>query len=120
MPDSNSPPASENTRPGESRDPPGSPYAAFAYILASKPHGTLYVGSTADLIRRVWEHKIKAIPGFTAKYGVDRLVWFETHESLETALVRERQIKKWKRDWKINLIERENPRWADLYPSLSP
>jgi putative endonuclease len=59
-------------------------------------------------------------PGFTAEYGVDRLVWFETHESLETALVRERQIKKWKRDWKINLIERENPHWADLYPSLSP
>ena len=68
MRDSNSPPASENTRPGESRDPPGSACAALAYILASKPHGTLYLGSTADLIRRVWEHKIKAIPGFTAKY----------------------------------------------------
>ena len=80
----------------------------------------LYVGSTFELARRVWQHKTRAIPGFTAKYGVDRLVWFETHESLETALVRERQIKKWKRDWKINLIERENPNWADLYPSLSP
>jgi len=62
----------------------------------------------------------RAIPGFTAKYGVDRLVWFETHERLEGALIRERQIKKWKRDWKVNLIERENPHWADLYPSLSP
>ena len=92
----------------------------FVYLLASKPYGTLYVGSTFELARRVWQHKTRAIPGFTAEYGVDRLVWFETHEHLETALVRERQIKKWKRDWKINLIERENPHWADLYPSLSP
>jgi len=91
----------------------------FVYLLAAKPYGTLYVGSTFELARRVWQHKTRAIPGFTAKYGVDRLVWFETHESLETALVRERQIKKWKRDWKFNLIERENPHWADLYPSLS-
>jgi putative endonuclease len=92
----------------------------FVYLLASKPYGTLYVGSTFELARRVWQLKTRAIPGFTAKYGVDRLVWFETHERLETALVQERQIKKWKRDWKINLIERENPNWADLYPSLSP
>jgi putative endonuclease len=90
----------------------------FVYLLASKPYGTLYVGSTFELARRVWQHKTRAIPGFTTKYGVDRLVWFETHERLETALVRERQIKKWKRDWKINLIERENPHWADLYPIL--
>lgn len=92
----------------------------LVYLLAAKPYGTLYVGSTFELARRVWRHKTRAVPGFTAKYGVDRLVWFETHESLETALVRERQIKKWKRDWKINLIERENPHWADLYPTLSP
>ena len=92
----------------------------FVYLLASKPYGTLYVGSTFELGRRVWQHKTRAVPGFTAKYGVDRLVWFESHERLETALVRERQIKKWKRDWKINLIEQENPHWADLYPSLSP
>ena len=74
----------------------------FAYILASQHYGTLYVGSTTDLERRVWEHKTKAIPGFTAKYGVDRLVWFEAHETLEGALIRERQIKEWKQDWKIN------------------
>jgi len=61
-----------------------------------------------------------AVPGFTAKYGVDRLVWFELHETLESALVRERQIKRWKRDWKINLIEAQTPQWVDLYPSLSP
>jgi putative endonuclease len=77
-------------------------------------------GSTVDLARRVWEHKNKAIPGFTAKYGVDRLVWYETHEMLETAWARERQIKEWQRDWKINLIERGNPHWFDLYTNLTP
>jgi putative endonuclease len=92
----------------------------FVYLLASQPYGTLYIGSTFDLARRVVEHKIKGMPGFTAKYGVDQLVWFEAHETLENALVRERQLKKWKRDWKINLIERENPHWIDLYPSLPP
>ena len=89
-------------------------------LLASKPYGTLYVGLTTELARRVWEHKTKALPDFTTKYGVDRLVWFEVHETLAGALVRERQIKRWKRDWKINLIESDNPRWMDLYSSLSP
>jgi putative endonuclease len=92
----------------------------FVYILASRHYGTLYVGSTTDLARRVWEHKTRAVPGFTAKYGVDQLVWFEVHETLEAALVRERQIKRWKREWKINLIEAQNPHWVDLYPTLSP
>jgi putative endonuclease len=91
----------------------------FVYMLASKRHGTLYVGSTPDLIRRIWEHKTKAIPGFTAKYDVDRLVWFEAHDSIAAAATRERQIKEWKRAWKIELIERDNPQWIDLYPSLS-
>ncbi|HEX3972540.1 MAG TPA: GIY-YIG nuclease family protein, partial [Stellaceae bacterium] len=93
---------------------------SFVYILASKPYGTLYVGSTVDLARRVWEHKNKALPGFTAKYGVDRLVWYEAHELLEIAWARERQIKEWKRDWKIAMIECENPHWIDLYTNLSP
>ncbi|MGH6742707.1 MAG: GIY-YIG nuclease family protein [Bradyrhizobium sp.] len=90
----------------------------FVYVLASKPYGTLYIGSTFDLAGRVSEHKAKAVPGFTKKYCIDRLVWYQVHESLEAALLRERQIKKWKRDWKINLIERENPHWTDLFPSL--
>ena len=90
----------------------------FVYILASQPHGTLYVGSTPDLIRRISEHKTKAISGFTAKYGVDRLVWYEVHESIAAAAKRERQIKEWKRAWKIELIERDNPQWIDLYPNL--
>ena len=93
---------------------------AFVYLLASGVYGTLYVGGTADLIRRIWEHKVKAVPGFTAKYGVDRLAWFEMHESLAAAARRERQIKEWKRVWKIQLIEKDNPRWIDLHPTLSP
>jgi putative endonuclease len=88
--------------------------------LASQPHGTLYVGMTDDLLPRVWEHKNKAIPGFTAKYGVDRLVWFEVHEILESALFREKRIKDWRRAWKIQLLERDNPHWLDLYLDLSP
>jgi putative endonuclease len=92
----------------------------FVYMLASQPQGTLYVGMTDDLIRRGWEHKMKLVPGFTAKYGVDRLVWFEAHQTREAAWRRERQIKEWKRAWKIELIERDNPQWIDLYPSLSP
>ncbi len=90
----------------------------YVYLLASKPYGTLYVGVTSELARRVWEHKIRAVPGFTARYGVDRLVWFEPHETAEAAMRHERQIKEWRRDWKINLIESDNPRWIDLYPSL--
>lgn len=93
---------------------------SFVYLLASKPYGTLYVGSTNDLVRRVFEHKEKAIPGFTSKYAVDKLVWFEQHESVVSARFRERQIKEWKRSWKIELIERDNPHWIDLYKNLSP
>ena len=90
----------------------------FVYLLASRPNGTLYVGSTSNLQHRVWEHKNKVVSGFTASYGVARLVWLEVHESLEAARLRERQIKEWKRSWKIALIESDNPHWADLYPSL--
>jgi putative endonuclease len=90
----------------------------YVYLLASKPYGTLYVGVTSDLARRVWEHRVRAVRGFTARYGVDRLVWFEAHDSADVAMLREKQIKEWKRDRKINLIERDNPRWIDLYPNL--
>jgi putative endonuclease len=91
----------------------------YVYMLASKPYGTLYLGVTSDLARRVWEHKNKLVPGFTRRYGVARLVWFETHDSVEAAIQREKRIKEWKRDWKLNLIERDNPRWIDLYQSIS-
>jgi putative endonuclease len=90
----------------------------FVYMLASKPFGNLYVGVTSDLVRRVWEHKIKVVPGFTARYGTDQLVWFEAHANAEAAIAREKQIKEWKRDWKINLIMSSNPEWADLYPTI--
>ena len=92
----------------------------FVYLLSSQPQGTLYAGVTSDLRKRIWEHKQKAVPGFTTRYGVDRLVWFEPHELWETAIRREKQIKEWKRAWKIQLIEQENPYWIDLYRSLSP
>jgi putative endonuclease len=91
----------------------------YVYLLANKPYGTLYVGTTSDLARRVWEHKNKLVPGFTERYRVDRLVWFEVHDVAETALRREKQIKEWKRDWKINLIEHENRHWVDLFPTLT-
>ena len=91
----------------------------YVYLLCSRPFGTLYVGMTADLAKRVWEHKAKAVPGFAAKHGVDRLVWYERHVLLQAAFARERQIKKWKRAWKIELIEAGNPHWIDLYPSIA-
>ncbi|MBL8547148.1 MAG: GIY-YIG nuclease family protein [Hyphomonadaceae bacterium] len=91
----------------------------WVYILASRHYGTLYVGSTRDLIRRIYEHKEELIPGFTKNYGVKTLVWFEAHESVAAAYGREKSIKRWKRDWKISLIEKDNPHWEDLYPNLA-
>ena len=88
------------------------------YILATQKHGTLYTGVTSDLIKRVYEHKIKAYQGFTAKYGVDLLVWFEPFPTIEEAITQEKKIKAWNRDWKISLIEKSNPEWLDLYENL--
>ena len=90
----------------------------FVYMLASRRNGTLYVGMTDNLAQRVWQHKTDAIAGFTQKYGVKLLVWFETHETRESAFVRERQIKKWNREWKLELIEGMNPHWRDLADEL--
>jgi len=90
----------------------------FVYMLGSQPHGPLYVGVTSDLVQCMWEHKSKAVPGFTSKYGVDRLVWFEAHQDWESAIRREKQIKEWKRAWKIQLIEADNPQWIDRYYDL--
>ena len=88
------------------------------YILASKRNGTLYIGVTSDLAKRVWEHKNHLAEGFTRKYGVDRLVYYETHETAESAIAREKKLKKWNRAWKIRLIEKDNPNWHDLYEEL--
>ena len=90
----------------------------YVYILASKRNGTLYIGMTDDLSRRVWEHQTGVFPGFTEKHGVKTLVWSEVHETRESAFVRERQIKKWKRQWKLRLIEEMNPGWEDMFPTL--
>ena len=92
--------------------------AFFPYIIASRRNGTVYTGSTNDLIKRVAEHRDKLRPGFTRRYGVALLVWYEVHETRHAAFVRERQIKEWKRIWKLELIERKNPAWADLFPTL--
>jgi putative endonuclease len=90
----------------------------FVYMLASRKNGTLYVGMTDNLARRIWEHQTGAIPGFTKRYGVKTLVWYEVHESREAAFQRERQLKKWNRAWKIQLIETANPNWRDLTEEL--
>ena len=90
----------------------------YVYLLSNKKRGTLYVGVTSDLIKRVYEHKNGIVEGFTKRYGLHRLVYYEVAEDAETALTREKQIKKWKRVWKLKLIEEHNPEWMDLYNSL--
>jgi putative endonuclease len=91
----------------------------YVYLLASGKHGTPYVGVTNDLVRRVYEHKSKAVPSFTSQCGVDHLVWYECYDDPENAILREKDIKKWKREWKIRLVEEDNPDWSDLYPSIT-
>lgn len=92
----------------------------YTYILASRPkRGVLYIGVTNDLPRRIYEHKNKLADGFTKKYQVDKLDHFEAHDTAEDAIYREKQLKKWNRQWKIDLIEKQNPNWDDLYDSLS-
>jgi putative endonuclease len=89
----------------------------FVYMLASGHYGTLYIGVTNDLEQRVYQHREGLIPGFTKKYGVNKLVWFERHGDIREAIAREKRLKRWRRDWKISLIEESNPRWADLSSS---
>lgn len=91
----------------------------FVYMLASKRNGTLYIGMTDDLVRRVWQHRSGQVSGFTSRYDVKKLVWYEPHPTRESAFTRERQIKKWNREWKIELIEQENRDWNDLWDSVS-
>jgi putative endonuclease len=88
------------------------------YILTNKPNGVLYIGVTSDLPARIWQHKNKVVKGFTKKYGLDKLVWYETHEEMLPAIQREKALKSWKRQWKINAREEVNPSWRDLYLEL--
>ena len=83
-------------------------------MLASKRNGTLYIGVTSDLVKRIWEHRNDMVDGFTNRYHVHRLVWYEQHESMESAITREKRLKNWKRKWKLELIESSNPEWRDL------
>jgi putative endonuclease len=92
----------------------------YVYILASQPQGTLYIGVTNDLIRRVAEHKDGRVPGFTKRYGVSKLVYFEEHGDYAQAIAREKTLKRWRRDWKRELIEQYNPHWADLFGGIAP
>ena len=91
----------------------------YVYLLASKKYGTLYIGVTNDIVRRIHEHKSKVAAGFSKRYSVDRLVWFEIYDDPINAITREKELKKWRREWKIRLIEETNPQWIDLYPQIA-
>ena len=91
----------------------------YVYILSSGIGGTLYIGVTNDLVRRVYEHKSAAVEGFTKKHDVKRLIYFEQYEDIENAIRREKRLKKWNRKWKIRLVEENNPNWSDLYPDIA-
>ena len=93
--------------------------AFYVYILASGRNGTLYIGVTSQLVQRVWQHKQGLAEGFTKQYGLKTLVWYEQHDTAESAITREKQIKKWERKWKVGLIETENPYWNDLYDDVA-
>ncbi|QOC23822.1 GIY-YIG nuclease family protein [Wenzhouxiangella sp. AB-CW3] len=91
----------------------------FVYIVTNRLRGTLYVGVTNNLIRRVWEHRLGLVPGFTQKYRLRRLVYFEHFSDFGHAIEREKRLKRWRRDWKLTLIEKDNPQWQDLYPRIA-
>ena len=93
--------------------------AGYVYIMANRKHGTIYIGVTSDLIKRVYEHREGLVPGFTKRYGCNLLVWFEAHDDLQDARLRELQMKEWNRKWKFRLIEEKNLDWEDLYPTLA-
>ena len=90
----------------------------YVYMLASKRNGTLYLGVTSDIVKRVWQHKNGLAEGFTKKYGIKRLVYYEIHEDAENAMKREKQLKKWRRAWKVELVEEKNSEWRDLYADI--
>ncbi len=92
--------------------------SGYVYIMASKPNGTLYIGVTSNLVKRVWEHREGFVDGFTKRYGCKLLVWFEVHDRIENAILREKQMKEWQRAWKVRRIVEMNPDWRDLYPTL--
>ena len=88
------------------------------YILASQKNGTLYIGVTGNLVQRIWQHKNDLVEGFTKRYGIHMLVYYELHSDINSAITREKQLKKWNREWKLGLIEQNNPQWQDLWPTI--
>ncbi|HTM28079.1 MAG TPA: GIY-YIG nuclease family protein [Rhodanobacter sp.] len=88
------------------------------YMLASKKNGVLYIGVTSDLVKRIWQHKNDVVEGYTHRYGIHTLVWYELHPTVESAILREKMLKRWKRDWKMRLINEGNAEWRDLYPTI--
>jgi len=95
------------------------PKQPCVYLLASRKNGTLYVGVTSNLIGRVWQHRTHVVDGFSNRYNVTRLVWYEIHSTMESAILREKRIKKWNRSWKMDLINETNPSWRDLWPDIT-
>ena len=93
--------------------------ASYVYILASGLNGTLYIGVTSDLVKRIWQHREGLAEGFTKRYGIKDLVWYEVHSEITEAIRREKQIKKWDRSWKVELIQENNPGWRDLYADIT-
>ncbi len=91
---------------------------ACVYIVTNKRNGTLYIGVTSSLVMRIWQHKNKFVEGFTKKYSLDKLVWYEVHETMMSAIQKEKAMKAWRRDWKLSVIEQMNPDWQDLYESI--
>ena len=91
----------------------------YVYLLASQRNGTFYIGVTSNLIQRIWQHREGLAEGFTQKYGVKTLVWYEQHATMESAIAREKALKKWNRAWKLKLIEETNPQWRDLWPEIN-
>jgi putative endonuclease len=111
-------PGSCFARPGMTTERAIEGMSYYVYILASRKDGAIYIGMTNDLVRRVYEHRTKAVPSFTSKYKITRLVWFEIYDDPISAITREKELKKWKRSWKAQLIETRNPEWNDLYESI--
>ena len=93
-------------------------FTPAVYMITDEPDGRLYIGSTSDLVQRIWQHKIGAVKGYSSRYGLKRLVWYELHGTMEEAALRERRMKKWNREWKINRIAEMHPTWRDLYRDL--
>jgi putative endonuclease len=106
-------------RPGEGRGPMPMIEAAYVYLLTNCRYGTLYVGVTSDLIKRIWQHRQGFVDGFAKHHDLRVLVWYEQHVSMVEAITREKQIKRWHRDWKVNLIQATNPNWNDLYEQIA-